>query len=58
MVRIADYLMQSISISKRIQEKSGKMLKDFVLHLADDEEIKEIAGKVRAWALTFSMPGV
>jgi glycine hydroxymethyltransferase len=55
--RIADYLLKSIVIGKRIQEKTGKKLVDFEKALKDDEEIKQIAVEVNTWAKTFSLPG-
>lgn len=58
METLADYLVQCIAISKRVQEKSGKKLVDFVAALKDDEELNEASAKVHAWAKTFSLPGV
>lgn len=40
---IADFLIKGIAISKRVQEKVGKQLKDFLPELENDSEIKEIA---------------
>lgn len=39
MERIAGYLIKSVAITKRIQEKAGKKLVDFVQHLDSDEEV-------------------
>ena len=55
---IAGYLVKSIEISKRLQEKSGKKLVDFVKHLEEDEEVKQLAGEVSAYSKKFSIPGV
>jgi len=57
MEKIAELLMRSVAISKRVQEKAGKKLVDFVEHLKDDEEVKAGADEVKAWASTFSIPG-
>lgn len=58
MVIIANHLIKSVAIAKRIQEKAGKKLVDFVEHLKDDEEMKTNGDEVKAWASTFSIPGV
>ena len=58
MVRIAGYLIKVIEISKRIQDASGKKLVDFVEHIKKDEEVATLSAEVKAWARTFSIPGV
>ena len=58
METVADYLVQSVAMAKRIQEKSGKKLVDFVAALDGDEELQQTAAKVNAWAKQFSIPGV
>ena len=40
---VAEFLVKAISISKRIQDKVGKQLKDFLPALEEDQEIKEVA---------------
>lgn len=57
MVTIVDYLMQAITISKRVQEAHGKKLVDFVKAIKVDEEVLEAGKKVQEWAYTFHMPG-
>lgn len=37
---IANFLLKGIEISKRIQNTSGKALKDFLVAIEKDEEIK------------------
>mmetsp|Transcript_14278 Transcript_14278/g.24295 ORF Transcript_14278/g.24295 Transcript_14278/m.24295 type:complete len:119 (+) Transcript_14278:1025-1381(+) len=54
---IGKYLLKSIEISKRIQEKSGKKLVDFVNVLHTDEEVKAVSEEVKAFARQFSIPG-
>ena len=39
MVKVAELCCKAIDISKRVQEKSGKKLVDFLEHLKGDEEI-------------------
>lgn len=58
METIAEYLLRGIEISKRIQEKVGKQLKDFIPAIADDEEVKKVAEEVKAFASRFSIPGI
>ena len=54
---IADYCIKSIEIAKRIQEKTGKKLVDFVKAIESDEETQEIAKEINAWAKKFGLPG-
>jgi len=58
METIATFLVKSIEISKRIQEKSGKKLVDFVPAVEQDEEVKQLASEVSAFAKQYSIPGV
>ncbi len=58
MVKIAGYLLKSIEISKRVQDKAGKKLVDFLPALEADEELHQVAAEVKAWAQKFSIPGV
>ena len=55
---IADFLIKGIEIAKRVQDKVGKQLKDFIPALEDDEEIVRLSEEVRAFASKFSMPGL
>jgi len=58
MVKIAEFCMVAVAIAKRVQEKAGKKLVDFVAHLTEDEELKKMGDEVKAFATTFSIPGV
>jgi glycine hydroxymethyltransferase len=58
MEKIAGYLMKSVEMSLRIQKVSGKKLVDFVEHLHKDEEVQALAAEIKAWARTFSIPGI
>lgn len=40
---IAEFLMKGIEISKKIQDKVGKQLKDFIPAIETEEEIKVVA---------------
>lgn len=55
---VAGFLLRGIEISKRIQGKVGKQLKDFLPALDEDAEIKQVAEEVKAFASRFSIPGV
>jgi glycine hydroxymethyltransferase len=57
MAQIADYCVRAIAISKRVQEKAGKKLDDFVKYLPEDEEVPKLAAEVKAFASQFPMPG-
>uniref|UniRef100_A0A7R9WYA7 Serine hydroxymethyltransferase n=2 Tax=Craspedostauros australis TaxID=1486917 RepID=A0A7R9WYA7_9STRA len=55
--QIAMFLHEALEISLKIQEKTGKKLKDFIPELDNNEEIKTLRSKVNAFATTFPMPG-
>ena len=55
---IADFLMKGIAVAKRIQEKSGKQLKDFLPALDEDVELKELSEQVKAFSNKYSIPGI
>ena len=57
MKKIIDFCVRGIEVAKRIQEKSGKKLDDFMKALATDEEAPKIGAEVKAWASQFPMPG-
>jgi glycine hydroxymethyltransferase len=58
MERIAGYLVDAVKMSARIQEKVGKKLVDFVAVIEKDEEVLKFGEEVKAWSLTFAVPGV
>jgi glycine hydroxymethyltransferase len=58
MDKVADFCVKTIAISKRIQEKAGKKLVDFVANLENDEELKACGEEVKVFAREFSIPGV
>ena len=39
---VAAFLLRGIAIAKRIQEKVGKQLKDFIPAIEEDDEIKQV----------------
>lgn len=46
MDKIAAWCVQSISISKRIQDTVGKKLTDFIDAIKSDSEIKEVSREI------------
>ena len=58
MAVIAGFLARAITLSLAVQEKAGKKLVDFVKGLEGNEELKQIAGEVEAFASQYSIPGV
>ena len=58
MEKVAEFLLKGIEISKRIQAKVGKQLKDFLPALDEDEEIKAVAEQVKVYSSQFSIPGI
>jgi glycine hydroxymethyltransferase len=55
---IAAFLVKGRDISLRIQEKAGKKLVDFIDMCSTDDEIKQVGDEIKAFASTFSIPGV
>ena len=55
--QIAQFLHEVLEVSLKIQETSGKKLKDFVVALEGNEELKAIREKVNKFATGFPMPG-
>ena len=58
MVIIADFLLKSVAIAKRIQDSHGKKLIDFTQGVEADEEVSSLREQVHAWASQFGMPGI
>jgi glycine hydroxymethyltransferase len=56
-VKVAEFLDRGCKIALQIQEKSGKMLKDFLPALKDNQDIAALKEDVRQFASKFSMPG-
>ena len=54
---VASFLLRAIDISKRIQEKKGKKLVDFLAGIHEDEEIVQVKKEVNEFASKFSIPG-
>ena len=55
--QIAQFLHEVLEVSLKIQETSGKKLKDFVVALEGNEELKAIRERVNKFATSFPMPG-
>jgi len=55
--QIAVFLHEALVIAKDLQSKSGPKLVAFLKHMEGNEQIKELKGKVNAFATSFPMPG-
>lgn len=58
MEQIADFIHRAIEICVRVQQKSGKNLKDFLPALEKDEEIMQMKYEVEKFATQFKVPGM
>jgi len=56
--QIAMFLDQCVQIALRLQEKTGKKLKDFEVAIPEDDEIKAMKKTVEEWANKFGYPGL
>ncbi|KAG5175968.1 serine hydroxymethyltransferase 2 [Tribonema minus] len=54
---VADFLHRAAQIALKIQETSGKQLKQFVEALANNADIKALGDEVNAFAMQYPMPG-
>jgi glycine hydroxymethyltransferase len=57
-VKVAEFLDRCFTLALKIQETSGKMLKDFVKALDGNEEIAAITKDVHDFCAQFPMPGL
>lgn len=57
MKQVGYFLNETIKISRKIQETSGKKLKDFQDGLEKSEDIKQLAKEVEKFASQFDIPG-
>lgn len=55
--QIADFLNEVLQAALKIQENSGPKLKDFVVAMEKDADLKAIRERVNKFATTFPMPG-
>lgn len=55
--KVADFLHAGVQVGLRIQEKSGKKLKDFEAALEGNAELAALKKEVEAFATQFNMPG-
>ena len=56
--KIGEFLIKSVEVAKRIQDKSGKALKDFLPAVEADEELKKLSEEVKDYTRKYSLPGV
>ncbi|KAJ3010176.1 UNVERIFIED_CONTAM: hypothetical protein HDU68_002292, partial [Siphonaria sp. JEL0065] len=56
-IQVAEFLHQAAQLALKIQTKSGKLIKDFIVALEQDVEVKALRVKVEAFAHQFPMPG-
>merc|ERR1712194_289136 len=55
--QVATFLHEALVIALKLQEQSGPKLKDFVVLLDSNDELKELRGRVNKFATSFPMPG-
>eukprot|EP01114_Cavostelium_apophysatum_P022697 TRINITY_DN82_c0_g1_i1.p1 TRINITY_DN82_c0_g1~~TRINITY_DN82_c0_g1_i1.p1 ORF type:complete len:507 (+),score=132.22 TRINITY_DN82_c0_g1_i1:133-1521(+) len=56
-VKIAGYFDRAVKIATAIQEKHGKLLKDFSAAVETSPEVEELKKEVEQFALQFPLPG-
>lgn len=57
MRQVGKFLDHLVTLSKQIQEKSGKKLKDFEDSLKKSEEVRTLGNEVEEFATQFDIPG-
>ena len=55
--KVAEFLHRACVLALSIQATSGKMLKDFVANMENNEEVKTLKQEIEAFAKGFPMPG-
>ena len=55
--QVGAFLHEAVQLALTIQKSSGKLMKDFVKAIEASEEVKDLRSRVKAYALTFPMPG-
>lgn len=55
--QVADFLHEAVQIALKIQETSGKTLKDFEVAVSNSAEVRALRGKVQRFITQFPMPG-
>ncbi|KAL0403653.1 UNVERIFIED_CONTAM: Serine hydroxymethyltransferase 4 [Sesamum radiatum] len=55
--QIAEFLHRAVSITLKIQQEHGKLLKDFNKGLVNNKDIEELKADVEKFASSFDMPG-
>eukprot|EP00741_Cyanophora_paradoxa_P007508 tig00001130_g7262.t1 len=55
--KVAEFLDRGLKIAVKIQERTGKPLKDFVDALKTDADVAALRSEVEAFAKSFDMPG-
>jgi len=58
MAKIADFLDRCCRIALKVQEKTGKKLKDFEAELPNNDDVKALKQEVENWAVAFGYPGI
>lgn len=56
-VKIANYLHRCVLLAIKIQNKVGKLMKDFSPEVDKDPDVVIIANEIKEWAKTFPLPG-
>ncbi|KAI8855023.1 serine hydroxymethyltransferase [Chytridium lagenaria] len=56
-VQIAEFLHRAAQLALKVQEGTGKLIKDFVVALEKSEEVKALRHEVETFARRFPMPG-
>ncbi|KAJ3106571.1 Serine hydroxymethyltransferase 4 [Phlyctochytrium bullatum] len=56
-VQVAEFLHRAAQLALKIQQSTGKLLKDFSAALATNEEVKALRHEVESFARKFPMPG-
>ncbi|KAJ3296005.1 Serine hydroxymethyltransferase, cytosolic [Borealophlyctis nickersoniae] len=56
-VKLADFLHRAAQIALEVQKSTGKMIKDFVVALENNADVKALKQEVEQFARSFPMPG-
>lgn len=58
MEKIVDFIDETLNLCKKINETSGKTVKEFLEKLSQEKEIEDIKKRIVEFTSKFEMPGI
>lgn len=58
MEKIVDFIDETLNLCKKINETSGKTVKEFLEKLSQEKDIEDIKKRIVEFTSKFEMPGI